>query len=172
MSNLNLSGIDLSSIDLSKLDLSSIFNRTKTNDTQEEPQTTAEEPQVIEDKQTQVQVTKATKDKAKTTTVKKITQTTPKTFTITRANDTTVLYQGDNIVTLEELDKIFGSSFTNGQLVLYIDGEVVFNGTVSDDLSAVIFEILEKFLGEHNIKVEFTDGENNTQTFEENVIIS
>lgn len=92
-------------------------------------------------------------------------------YTIKRANDSTVLYQGDSIVTLDELDKIFGSSFTEGRLVLYIDGEVVFNETVNGDLAAQIFEIVEKFLGQHNLKVEFTDNTNNTSTFEENVII-
>lgn len=147
----------------------------KTNDTQNatpEVAPAADNKPVTDDAKPDVKVVKTTtKDKAKTTTVKNIAPGAAKTFTIKRANDSSVLYQGDSTVTLGELDKIFGTSFASGQLVLTIDGEVVFNGTVNGDLASVIFDIIEKFLGEHNIKVEFTDDANNTNTFEENVII-
>ena len=147
----------------------------KTNDTQNatpEVAPAADNKPVTDDAKPDVKVVKTTtKDKAKTTTVKNIAPSAAKTFTIKRANDSSVLYQGDSTVTLDELDKIFGTTFASGQLVLTIDGEVVFNGTVNGDLASVIFDIIEKFLGEHNIKVEFTDDANNTNTFEENVII-
>ena len=72
-----------------------------------------------------------------------------------------------NTITLGKLCEIFNQTFTNGHLLLYIDGELVFNGTVSDDLSVVIFEIIEKFLGKHELKVEFTDNNNQTHSYTE-----
>jgi hypothetical protein len=182
MSNLNLSSLNLSSLDLSKLNLSSIFNKTNTtnttnttdtNDTTVTPVEPAKEdsPQIIDNTdKTPVNVVKHNQ-KSYPSKLTKTPQAVAKLYTIKRANDSTVLYQGDSIVTLDELDKIFGSSFTEGRLVLYIDGEVVFNETVNGDLAAQIFEIVEKFLGQHDLKVEFTDNSNNTNTFEENVII-
>lgn len=178
LSNLNLSGIDLSSIDLSKLNISSLFNFNNTTDTNATPEETQndtpqEVPQIDDQPKEVKKVKEITKPKVKsqTTNVKKIAQTTAKTFTIKRLNDSSVLYQGDSIVTLDEFNKIFDSTFNNGHLVVYIDGEVVFNDTVTGDLASQIFEIIEKFLGEHNIKVEFTDNDNKTSTFEENVLI-
>ena len=47
----------------------------------------------------------------------------------------------------------------------------MFNDTVTGDLTSKIFEIIQKFLGKHNIKAEFTDDKNNTNTYEEDVII-
>ena len=54
---------------------------------------------------------------------------------------------------------------------VYVDGELVFDDDVEGDLSQVIFEIIEKFLGEHEIKVEFTDADGKTNTYKENIII-
>lgn len=76
-----------------------------------------------------------------------------------------------NSITLKILNKIFGREFLNGQLLVYIDGELVYNGTTTDDLSSIIFEIIEKFIGEHEIKVEFTDSNNKTDTCTENITI-
>lgn len=78
----------------------------------------------------------------------------------------------DNVITLGELNEIFDQTFTNGHILLYIDGELVFNGTVGDDLATVLLEIIEKFLGEHEIKVEFTDSNNQTQSYVKNVTIA
>lgn len=72
-----------------------------------------------------------------------------------------------NTITLGKLCEMFNQTFTNGHLLLYIDGELVFNGTVSDDLSVVLFEIIEKFLGKHELKVEFTDNNNQTHSYTE-----
>lgn len=74
-------------------------------------------------------------------------------------------------LTLGGLNKIFNQSFINGHLLVYVDGKLVFNDTVTDDLSTIIFKIIEKFLGEHELKVEFTDGNNKTQTYAENITI-
>lgn len=86
-------------------------------------------------------------------------------------HDNTVVYEG-NKLTLDTLQKIFNKTFTNGHLLLYIDGELVFNGTVGDDWATVILEIIEKFVGEHEIKVEFTDSNNQTQSYVKNVTIA
>ena len=76
-----------------------------------------------------------------------------------------------NVLTLDGLNKIFNQSFINGHLLVYLDGKLVFNDTVSDDLSTVILEILEKFLGEHELKVVFTDSNNESETYVENITI-
>ncbi len=78
----------------------------------------------------------------------------------------------DTVITLGELNEIFNQTFANGHLLLYIDGQLVYNGTVGDDLATVILEIIEKFLGEHELKVEFTDSDNQTQTYTKNVTIT
>ena len=73
--------------------------------------------------------------------------------------------------TIQRLNEIFGQNFINGHLVVYIDGKVVFNGTVGDDISTILFEIIDSLLGNHELKVEFTVG-NDTQTYTENITIS
>ena len=75
-------------------------------------------------------------------------------------------------ITLGKLNDIFDQTFINGHLLLYIDGQLVYNGTVGDDLSTVLLEIIEKFLGKHEIKVEFTDADGKTNTYTENVTIT
>lgn len=77
-----------------------------------------------------------------------------------------------NTITLGNLNEIFGQTFTNGHLLLYIDGELVFNGTVNDDLSTVILEIMKKFLIRHEFKVEFTGADGQTNTYTKNVTIT
>lgn len=81
-----------------------------------------------------------------------------------------VIIESD-VLTLDGLNKIFNQSFINGTLLVYLDGKLVFNNTVSDDLSTVIFEILEKFLGDHELKVVFTDAGNKSNTYVENITI-
>ncbi|RAP51139.1 MAG: hypothetical protein BZ136_00125, partial [Methanosphaera sp. rholeuAM74] len=83
-----------------------------------------------------------------------------------------IVIPADTVITLGQLNEIFGQTFANGHLLLYIDGELVYNGTVGDDLATVILEIIEKFLGEHEIKVEFTDSDNQTQSYVKNVTIT
>lgn len=78
----------------------------------------------------------------------------------------------DNVITLGEINEIFGQTFSNGHLLLYIDGQLVFNGTVDDNLATVILEIVEKFLGEHELKVEFTGADGKTNTYTKNITIT
>ena len=67
--------------------------------------------------------------------------------------------------TIQSLNDIFNRSFIYGHLVVYLDGRVVFNSTVDDDLSAIIFEIINSLIGNHELKVEYTtDNENQTYT--------
>ena len=77
----------------------------------------------------------------------------------------------DNVLTLGELNEIYNQTFINGHLLVYIDGELVFNGTTNEDLTTVIMNIIEKFLGKHEIKVEFTDADGKTNTYNKNIII-
>ena len=92
------------------------------------------------------------------------------THTIKLADSNTLVYTGDKL-TLDALNKIFDLNFTNGHLLVYIDGILVFNGTTSDDITLIIIELLDKYLGEHEIKVVFTDNENQTNTYKENIIV-
>lgn len=75
-------------------------------------------------------------------------------------------------MTLDTLNKIFDKSFINGHLIVYIDGKIVFNDTVSDDLSLFICDLFDLIFGSHEIKVEFTDKDNNTNTYTENVTLN
>lgn len=93
-----------------------------------------------------------------------------KTHTIKKASDNSVVYQG-NSLTLDAINKIFGQNITNGHLVVFMDGQVIFNDTASDDLSMTILQLIEKYLGNHKIKIEFTDANNNPNTYEEDIII-
>ena len=83
---------------------------------------------------------------------------------------------GDNVVfegqyfTINSLNIIFGHQFINGHLVVYLDGRVIFNSTVNDNIYTVLFEIIEKYMGTHELKIEFTIG-NDTQTYTENITI-
>ncbi len=91
-------------------------------------------------------------------------------YTVYRAYDMKMICQA-NVVNLKALMDLFNRTFTNGHLKVYIDGTLVFDGDVDDDLSRVIFEIIEKFLGKHEVTVEFTDSSGKTQTFNETMII-
>ena len=77
----------------------------------------------------------------------------------------------NNQLTLGVLNQIFNQNFTNGHLLVYIDGKLVFNATTTDDLSQLIYNLLDLLSGNHEIKVEFTDNEGNTNTFKENINI-
>lgn len=77
----------------------------------------------------------------------------------------------NNQLTLDTLMKIFNQDFTNGHLVVYIDGRIVYNGTTTDDLTQVIYDLIKIFSGKHEIKVEFTDSQGKTNTYTENITI-
>lgn len=77
----------------------------------------------------------------------------------------------NNLLLLETLNAIFNIDFTNGHLLVYIDGELVFNATTTDDLTQVIYNLLNLLRGEHEIKVEFTDKEGKTNTYTENITV-
>ena len=93
------------------------------------------------------------------------TQHTHKIFT-----DNKVIYTG-NVLTLGQLNQLFDYEFFNGRLIIYIDGVLVFNDTVNRDISTIILEILDKYLGEHEIKIEFTNNDNDTKIFTKNVTL-
>ena len=77
-----------------------------------------------------------------------------------------------NTITINTLNILFCQSFTNGHLVVYLDGKVVFNDTVTDDIYRIILEITSKLLGQHEITVEFTNNNNQTQSYTENITIT
>lgn len=76
-----------------------------------------------------------------------------------------------NQLTLGLLNQIFNQDFTNGHLLVYIDGKLVFNGTTTDDLIQLISNLLDLLNGNHKIRVEFTDKEGNTNSFTDNITI-
>ena len=77
----------------------------------------------------------------------------------------------DNMITLGVLNQIFNKDFRNGHLLVYIDGILVFNATTNDDLTQIIIDLLSLLLGKHEIKVVFTDGNGNKNTYTENITI-
>ena len=91
-------------------------------------------------------------------------------YTVYRASDMKLICHS-NVINLKALIDLFKLNMTNGHLKVYIDGTLVFDGDVDDDLSRVIIEIIEKFLGKHEITVEFTDSSGKTQTLNETIII-
>lgn len=83
----------------------------------------------------------------------------------------TVQPMKNNYLTLKTLNDIFNQNFTNGHLLVYIDGKLVFNATTTDDLTQIIYNLLYLFSGNHNIMVEFTDNEGNTNNYTENITV-
>ena len=95
-------------------------------------------------------------------------KTVQKTYKVTVKDN--VILEG-RYFTIQTLNEIFGQNFINGHLIVYIDGKVVFNDTVDDNIYTIIFEIIESLLGNHELKVEFTV-DNNTKTYTENITIT
>ena len=92
---------------------------------------------------------------------------------IKRARDSKIISQGDTLE-LEGINKLFDSNFTNGHLLVYIDGKLVFNEITTDDLSTPILGITNDLVGQHELSVEFTsnaDSNSNTNKYTENIII-
>lgn len=91
---------------------------------------------------------------------------------VKRVRDNKVVSEGDTLK-LEGINKLFDSDFTNGHLLVYVDGKLVFNEITTGDLSTPIFGVAD-FIGQHQISVEFTsndDPNGNTNKYTENVII-
>ena len=93
-----------------------------------------------------------------------------KTYTVTRLSDNQLICKS-NLFLLEYLNKLFNMTFINGHIKVFIDGKLVFEGDTTDDLTQVIFEIIDEYLGEHEITVEFTDGEGKSNTYKEKIIV-
>ena len=55
--------------------------------------------------------------------------------------------------------------------MVYIDGKLVFNGTTTDDLSLIIYNLMNLISGKHQIKVIFTDNNGNIDTYTENITV-
>jgi len=79
--------------------------------------------------------------------------------------------QQTNVITVQSLNMIFNKSFTNGHILVLIDGELVFNGTTTNDISTVILQITSKLRELHEIKVIFTDHNNNIDTYTQHILI-
>ena len=92
------------------------------------------------------------------------------TYTVTRAGDDQLVCVSDLFI-LEYLNKLFNMTFINGHMKVYIDGKLVFEGDTTDDLTQVIFDIIDEYLGEHEIAVEFTDSEGKTNNYNEKIIV-
>lgn len=75
----------------------------------------------------------------------------------------------NNQITLDILNKIFNFDFTNCFILVYIDGKLVFNGTTTDDLSQLIFDLFKMLSGQHELKVESTGKDGKSNTYEENI---
>ena len=94
--------------------------------------------------------------------------------TVTRVRDNKIVSTGDTLK-LEGINKLYDSNFTDGHLLVYIDGKLVFNEITTNDLETPIFGITDSYLGQHQISVEFTsnaDSNANTNKYTEDVMIS
>lgn len=88
-----------------------------------------------------------------------------------RLRDNKTISEG-NVLTLDGLNKLYDSDFTNGHLLVYVDGKLVFNEITAGDLSTPIFQITDDYIGQHQITVEFTpNGNSNTNKYTEDVLI-
>lgn len=94
----------------------------------------------------------------------------PKTYTVTSASGNQLICKS-NLILLEYLNKLFNMTFINGHIKVYIDGKLVFEGNTTDDLTQAIFEIIDDYIGEHEITVEFTDSEGKTNNYKEKIIV-
>lgn len=94
----------------------------------------------------------------------------PNKKTITTSNNKEIPLN-NNQLTLGVLNQIFNQNFTNGHLLVYIDGKLVFNATTTDDLSQLIYNLINLLTGKHEIKVEFKDSEGNTNTYTESITV-
>ena len=90
---------------------------------------------------------------------------------VERLRDNKTISEG-NVLTLGDLNKLYDSDFRNGHLLVYVDGKLVFNEITAGDLSTPIFWITNDYLGQHQIKIEFTpNGNSNTNNYTEDVLI-
>ena len=94
----------------------------------------------------------------------------PKTYTVTRVSDNQIICKS-NLFLLEHLNKLFNMTFINGHIKIFIDGKLVFEGDTTDDLTMVLFEIIDEYLGEHEVTVEFTNSEGKSNTYKEKIIV-
>jgi len=75
----------------------------------------------------------------------------------------------NNQITLDTLNKLFNFDFTNGVLLVYLDGKLIFNGTTKNDLTQIIYDMLKLLSDQHELSVEFTDENGKTNTYKENI---
>lgn len=62
-------------------------------------------------------------------------------------------------ITLSWLNNLFNNYFNNDTLLIYINGVLVFNGSVGEDLSQVLFHISDKYHGSYTLKVVTNSGD-------------
>ena len=90
---------------------------------------------------------------------------------VQRLRDNTTI-RTDDALRLGDINKLYDSDFTNGHLLVYVDGKLVFNEITAGDLTTPIFGITDEYLGQHQITVEFTaNGNSNTNKYTEDVLI-
>ena len=90
---------------------------------------------------------------------------------VQRLRDNVVVSTGDAL-RLQGINNLFDSDFTNGHLLVYVDGKLVFNEITAGDVSTPIFWISGDYLGQHQITAEFTpNGTSNTNKYTEDVYI-
>jgi len=80
-------------------------------------------------------------------------------------------FKKDEVITLAKLNELFNRDFTNMHLLIYIDNVLVFNSTVSDDLSMILFKLEDILTGHHILKVIISDQEDNN-TYQREIYIN
>ncbi|MBR0473140.1 MAG: hypothetical protein IJI98_10650 [Methanosphaera sp.] len=72
---------------------------------------------------------------------------------ITRNKSLNKYYRQGTIITINTINKIFAHDFTNQTIQIYLDGKLVFNGTLTDNLSEVLFNITGEYEGYTTLKI-------------------
>ena len=73
---------------------------------------------------------------------------------------------------MQKLNDIINEGVSRHEIVSqFIDGKLVFNGTTTDDLSLIIYNLINLISGNHEIKVVFTDNNGNNNNYTENITV-
>ena len=80
-------------------------------------------------------------------------------------------FKKDDVITLAMLNELFNRDFTDMHLLIYIDDVLIFNSTVSSDLSMILFKLEDILTGHHILKIVTLNQEDNN-TYQREIYIN
>ncbi|RAP53548.1 MAG: hypothetical protein BZ138_00560 [Methanosphaera sp. rholeuAM270] len=80
-------------------------------------------------------------------------------------------FNHDDAITIGILNDMFNNDFRNKTLLIYIGNTLLFNGTLTNDLTQILFNINTNLIGHQDLKV-IVINENDNQTYDENILIN